>query len=75
LGKNNQITFNIVEEGPGRGSEDIKTECDVNCLDFFFFSVFLMDVRGGKIHNQLKRTALKQKNKKHMHTGKEAEAH
>jgi hypothetical protein len=28
-----------------------------------------------KNHNQLKRTALKQKKKKHMHTGKEVEAH
>jgi len=50
----NQITFNCVEEGPGRGSEDIKTECNVNCLDFFFFSVFLMDVMGGKITINLK---------------------
>ena len=42
-----QITF--VEEVPGRGSEDIKKECNINCFDFFFFSVFLMDVMGGKI--------------------------
>ena len=55
----NQITFYFAEEGPGRGSEDIKKECNVNCSDFFFFSVFLMDVMGGKNHNQLKRTALK----------------
>jgi len=53
-----QITFYFVEEGPGCGSEDIKTECNVNCVDFFFFSVFLMDIMGGKI-SQLKRTALK----------------
>jgi hypothetical protein len=39
------ITFYFVEEGPGRGSEDIKKECNVNCFDFFFFSVFLVDVR------------------------------
>jgi hypothetical protein len=39
----------FAEEGPGRGSEDIKRECDVNCFDFFFFCVFLMDVMGGKI--------------------------
>jgi len=45
----NQITFYSVEEGPGRGSEDIKNESDVNCFDFYFFSVFLMDVMGGKI--------------------------
>jgi hypothetical protein len=44
-----QITFYFVEEGPGRGSEDIKKECNVNCFDFFFFSVFLMNVMGGKI--------------------------
>jgi len=40
-----QITFYFVEAGPGRGSEDIKKECNVICL------------------------------KKHLHTGKELEAH
>jgi hypothetical protein len=45
----NQITSHFVEEGPGRGSEDIKKECNVNCFDFFFFFVFLMDGMGGKI--------------------------
>ena len=50
----NQITFYFAEEGPGRGSEDIKKECNVNCSDFFFFSVFLMDVMGGKITVSLK---------------------
>jgi hypothetical protein len=44
----------LVEEGPGRGSEDIKKECDVNCSEFFFFSVFLMDVMCGKITIDLK---------------------
>jgi hypothetical protein len=43
------ITFYFAEEGPGRGSEDIKKECNINCFDFFFFSAFLMDVMGGKI--------------------------
>ena len=41
------------------GSEDIKKEWNVNCFDFFFFSVFLMDVMGGKITINLKRIALK----------------
>jgi len=45
----NQITFSFAEEGPGCGSEDTRKECNVNCFDFFFFSVFLMDVMGGKI--------------------------
>jgi len=45
----NQITFCFVEEGTGSGSEDSKKECNINCADFFFFSVFLMDVMGGKI--------------------------
>jgi len=45
----NQITLYFAEEGPGRGSEDTKTECNVNCFDFIFFSVFLMDIVGGKI--------------------------
>jgi len=39
----------FAEEGPGRGSEDTKTEYNVNCFDFIFFSVFLMKVMGGKI--------------------------
>jgi len=44
-----QSTFDFVEEGPGRVSEDTKKECDVKCFDFVFFSVFLMEVMGGKI--------------------------
>jgi len=47
--KINQIILYFVEEGPGRGSEDIKKECNVNCFDFLFFSVFLMDIMGAKI--------------------------
>jgi len=47
--KINQITFYFVEDGPGRGSGDIKKECDMNCFNFFFFSVILMDAMGGKI--------------------------
>jgi len=50
----NQITFYFVEEGPGRGSEDIKKECNVNCFDFFFSSAFLMDVTCGKLTVNLK---------------------
>jgi hypothetical protein len=50
----NQITFYFAEEGPPGVSEDIKKECDVNCFDFLFFSVFLMDVVGGKITVNLK---------------------
>jgi len=44
----NHITFYFVEEGPGRGSEDIKEECKVSWFNFFF-AVSLMDVMGGKI--------------------------
>ena len=51
--------FILLKKAQGRGSEDIKKECNVNCFDFFFFPVFLMDVMGGKNHNQLKITALK----------------
>jgi len=52
----NQITFYFVEEGPGRGSEDIKKDSNVNCFDFFC----LFDGhQGWKNHSQLKRTALK----------------
>jgi hypothetical protein len=50
----NQITSYFAEEGPGCGSEDIKKECNVNCFEFFFFSVFLVDVMGGKITVNLK---------------------
>jgi hypothetical protein len=59
LEKNQSITFYFVEEGPGRGLEDIKKECNVKCFDFSFFSVSLLDVMGGKITINLKRTALK----------------
>jgi len=45
----NQITFCFAEEGPGRGSEDTKKECNFNSLDSFFFSVFSLDVMSGKI--------------------------
>jgi len=40
--------------GPGRSSEDIKKEHNVNCFYFFFFSVSLLDVMGGKITLNLK---------------------
>jgi hypothetical protein len=50
----NPVTFYFVEETPGHGSEDVKKECNFNCFDFFFFSVFLMDVMGGKITVNLK---------------------
>jgi hypothetical protein len=50
----NQTTSYFVEEGIGRGSEDIKKEINVNCFDFFFFSILLMDVMGGKITTNLK---------------------
>ena len=69
------MTFYFAEEGPGRGSEDIKRECTVNCFDFFFFSVILMDIMCRKNHDQLERTALKYNEKKHVHTGEGLEAH
>jgi len=53
------MTFYFVEEGPGRASEDVKRECNVNCFDFFFFSVFFDGRHGWKNHSQLKRIALK----------------
>jgi len=71
----NQITFYFVEEGPGRGSEDIKKECNVNCFDFSLLFRLFDGRHGWKNHSQLKRTALKWKNKKHMHILKELEAH
>ena len=43
-----------MKKATGCGSEDIKRECNVKCLDFIFFSVFLMDVMGGKITVNLK---------------------
>jgi hypothetical protein len=54
-----KLLFYFVEEGPGRGSEDIKKECNVNCFDFFLF-LFLFDgCHGWKKYNKLKKTALK----------------
>jgi hypothetical protein len=50
----NQITFYFFEEGPGHGSEDIKKECNVKYFDFFFFSIILMNIVGGKITINLK---------------------
>jgi len=47
----------FVEQGPGRGSEDIKKECN-NCSDFFLLFCLFDGRRGWKNHNQLKRTAL-----------------
>jgi hypothetical protein len=67
--------FYFDEEGSGRGSQDIKKDCNMNCFDFFFFSVFLMKVMGKKITVKLKRTAVTREKKKHMHVGKELEAH
>jgi len=52
--KYQSIPFYFAQEGPGRGSEDIKKECNINCFDFCFFSVFLMDVMCGKITVSLK---------------------
>jgi len=70
----NQITFYFVEEGPGRDSENIKKGCNVKCFDFFFFSIFLMGVMGGKITINV--IVLHQNSKKkHFDTGKELEAH
>jgi len=34
----NQITFYFAEEGPGRGSEDIKKNVTSTVLIFFFYS-------------------------------------
>jgi hypothetical protein len=49
------MAFYFVEEGPGRGSEDIKKECNVHCFDFFC----LFDGHHGWENNsQLKRTRL-----------------
>ena len=71
----NQITFNFVQEGSGCGSEDIKKECNVNCFDFFFSFLSLWWTSWVEKSQQLKRTALKYKKKKHMRTGKELEGH
>ena len=53
-GGQKKITFYFVEEGPGRGSEDIKEECKVSWFNFSFFPVSLMAVVGGKITKNLK---------------------
>jgi len=63
--KINQITFYFVQEGPGRGSEDIKKERNVDCFDFFFCSLFLMEVMGAKFTISLKELL---KNRKRRNT-------
>jgi hypothetical protein len=61
----NKTTFYFVAEGPGRGSEDVKKECNVN--SFLLFCIF-DEHHGWKNHNQVQRTALQQKNKEtHAH--------
>jgi len=46
--KNNQSNqFFFVEEGPGRGLEDIVKECNVKC--FYLFIYLFMHVMSGKI--------------------------
>ena len=62
-----QITFNFAEEGPGRGSEDNKKEYNFNCLDFFLFSVFLVDVMGGKIQSTKKNCIKMEKEETRAH--------
>jgi len=54
-----QITFYFAEEGPGRGSEDIKKEYNVNCFDFFFLFCPSDGRHGWKNHNEPQRNALK----------------
>jgi hypothetical protein len=63
----NQITFYYVEEGPGRGSEDIKKECNVNCFDFFFFSVLLLDSWVEKSQSPKKNCTKIEKEETHAH--------
>jgi len=50
----NQSNHYLVEEGPGRGSKDIKKEFNVNCLLFCSFLVFSLDFMDGKITVNLK---------------------
>jgi len=71
----NQIAFYFAEEGRGCGSEDINKECNVNCFDFLLLFCLSDGRHVCKNHNQLKRTELKYKKQKQMHTGKEQEAH
>jgi len=47
----NQITLYFAEEGPGRGSEDIKKESNVNCFDFLLL-ICLFDGRHGRKNSQ-----------------------
>ena len=64
--KINKITFYCVAEGPGRGSEDVKKECNVKCFDFFFFFCLFDGRHGWKNHSQENRTKI-EKEEKHAH--------
>jgi len=59
LKKSIKSLFYFVEEGPGRSSEDIKKECNVNGLLIFLLFCLFDGLRGCKNNIQLKRTALK----------------
>jgi len=43
-----KISIRTLGEGPDQ-KKDVKKECNINCFDFFFFSVFLMSIMGRKI--------------------------
>jgi len=44
----------LSKKGPGRGSEDNNKEGNIDCFDFLFSSLFMMDVMAGKITINLK---------------------
>jgi len=51
----NQIAFNLLK----KARAVVQKTSRKNVTTAFFFSVFLMDIMGGKNHDKLKRTALK----------------
>ena len=55
----NQTTFNFAEESPGRGSEDIKKDCNINCFDFLILFSLSDGRHGRKNHNKLEKNGTK----------------
>jgi len=51
----NKSLFILLKKAQAVVQKTSRKNVNVNCFDFFFFSIFLMDVVGGKITINLKK--------------------